>query len=156
MAKKIIRLTEQELISVLEESAKKLMKEDVMGSNFDYVNDILNSSYVSDCVISFDNSTYGEGELEIVGESGTQYYVDVYVNGEYVEGAKSNDYDVPDDMPETDEWISDLEVKYMDENSGQMIELGEEVTENEEIKRMLTAHIEFDWGNYDPYEDNFE
>lgn len=155
MAKKVIRLTEQELVSVIENSAKKLMKEDMMNASFDYVNDILNSSYVSDCVISFDNSTYGEGELELVGNSGNKYYINVYVNGKYVEGAESNDYDVPDDSPETEEWISDLEVKYMDEESDQMIELGEEVTENEDIKRMLSSHIEFDWSNYDPYEDNF-
>lgn len=156
MAKKVLRLTEQELVDIIENSAKSLMKEDVIDNGFDYVNDILNSSYISDCVIEFNNSTYGEGELEVIGESGKHYFIDVFVNGKYVEGMESHDYDVPDDAAEMEEWISDLTIKFSDEGTDNMIELSEEVTENEEVRQMLMSHIEFDWSNYDPYEDNFE
>lgn len=156
MKKKIIRLTENDLHNIIENVVNRMLKEDVQLDNFDYVNDILNASYIGSCDIKFSNSTYGEGELEVIGESGINYNIKCFVTGEYTIGMKSQDYDVPDDYDETDEKISDLEITYYDEDTNEWVELSREIEDNEDIKYMVMNHIKFDWSDYDPYDDYYE
>lgn len=156
MKKKIIRLTENDLHNIIENVVNRMLKEDAQLDNFDYLNDILNASYIGSCDIKFSNSTYGEGELEVIGESGINYNIKCFVTSEYTIGMKSQDYDVPDDDDETDEKISDLEITYYDEDTNEWIELSREIEDNEDIKYMVMNHIKFDWSDYDPYDDYYE
>lgn len=156
MKKKIIRLTENDLHNIIENVVNRMLKEDVQLDNFDYVSDILNASHIGKCDIKFSNSTYGEGELEVIGESGINYNIKCFITGKYIKGMKSQDYDVPDDYDETNETINEVEITYYDENTNEWVELPEEIEDNESIKDMLINHINFDWSDYDPYDDYYE
>lgn len=156
MKKKIIRLTENDLHNIIGSVVNRILKEDVQLDNFDYVDDILNASYIGKCDIKFSNSTYGEGELEVIGESGINYNIKCFITGKYIKGMKSQDYDVPDDYDETNETINEVEITYYDENTNEWVELPEEIEDNESIKDMLMNHINFDWSDYDPYDDYYE
>lgn len=156
MKKQIIRLTENDLHTIIENVVERMLNENAKLNNFDYINDILNASKIGKCNIQFINSTYGEGELEIIGESGINYNVKCFVTGKYIKGMKSQDYDVPDDEDESHENITEVEITYYDENTNEWVELPKEIEEDENIKNMLINRINFDWSNYDPYDDYYE
>lgn len=155
MKKKIIRLTESDLHQIVENAVNSIISE-LREPSRDYVNDVLNADYVGKCTISFVNSTYGEGDVEVVGKSGTEYTIKVFVNGEYIKGEKSHDYDVPDDYDETNEWISDIELYYYDDEANYMVGLPLDSVSIDELKKFAMSRIEFDWSNYDPYDDYYE
>jgi hypothetical protein len=147
MKKQIIRLTEEDLNNIVNQTVNRIIKENEE-HKFDYVSDILNASSVDGCSINMSNG-YGEGEVEIYGENTDMFYVvKVYVKGEYIQGMKSQDYDVPDDPDETEEWIESFDIDvYKD---GEKIGVMKNQT-NELIKDMLYKHIEYDWSDYDVY-----
>lgn len=154
--KKIIRLTESEFHNVMESALRNMVNEEFQEYTDDIYNDILNAQHIDKCVITFDDSTYGEGEMEIIGGSGTQFLAKIYATGEYTQGQRSMDYDVPDDEDETDARISDIELSYYDEEQNEYVELPSEISNSENIKDFLMNYIEFDWSDYDPYNDHFE
>lgn len=155
MKKKIIRLTENDLHHIIENVVNKMLKEDATLNNFDYIDDILNAVKISKCSIEFINSTYGEGEIEIIGKSGINYQANCSVIGEYKKGMESHDYDVPDDDDETYEKLTDVELFYYDENIGKWVELSQDIEENDQIKKFLLSHINFDWSDYDAENDYY-
>ena len=120
MTKKIIRLTEGDLHKIIKESIKQILKEDF--DNMDYVSDIINGEFDKNQDVE-DKDGYYEIYLICEGQSGTFYNIYVDATYTFTHGAKSRDYDVPDDSDEFEIQIEKIIIKKFDEGLNDEIDL---------------------------------
>lgn len=151
--KKIIRLTENDLHHIITNVVNRVLKEDMDYEN--YISDIIHARRIDDASIEFKNSTYDECEMNVIGRSGQEYHLFLSVNGNYSEGRKSFDYDVPDDEPETDYEITDIKISKYDENTNSYIDVPLK-GDIYQLTKVLKPHIHVNWSNYSPYNDYYE
>lgn len=96
--KKIIRLTENDLHSIVKNTLSKVIKES-NNEPIDITEGLISSIWDS----NYDFDRWEDGwhrEVDFANEAGESYIFDIYINREVRPGLKSHDYDVPDDPDE--------------------------------------------------------
>lgn len=96
--KKIIRLTENDLHSIVKNTLSKVIKES-NNEPIDITEGVISSIWDS----NYDFDRWEDGwhrEVDFANEAGESYILDIYINREVKPGLKSHDYDVPDDPDE--------------------------------------------------------
>lgn len=110
--KKIIRLTENDLHSIVKNTLKKVIKEsnnEPLDITESFISAIFDAQYYWE--------TFDEGwhrEIDVYNELGETFTFDLYIYREITPGRPSHDYDVPDDPDEVRVELEIDNVKYYD------------------------------------------
>lgn len=148
MKKRVIRLTESDFINIINDSVRRIIKENIEENQMEgNLQDVINGLYEN----GSDTQTIdSEGDcvatLEILGESGIVYFVDVTLNVHY-EYTPSTYYEPSETY--TDEEVVNVNIVYYDEeNNPHLVEY----VKDEDFEEELLRYINVDYSDYS--EDN--
>jgi len=158
MKKQILKITENELHSIIKESVRHIIKETLSSNGeYDVLKDIMNGEVMKDrygyacSIVPYEENSYGC--IEVQGVSGNEYNITVYGSGCLKKrGADARwlcsieDYR-PDEPHEFEHFIDKVIIEKIN-NSGFDNEIIP-YEKNEEFEDWLYKLIDWDWNNYD-------
>ncbi len=153
MKKQIIRLTEEDLHNIVNNTVKRVIREMQEGSLDYHVNNILNPIEVEDTIVTFKDNRDVDDEIYVKGKDGVDYRIQFTVNGVMSNPGSSGDYFNPPESPETDETITLISVAYFNEEENSWVELPSDILHNESIKNFVEDNVEFNWDDYNDESD---